>query len=213
MSTSDENPHATPRPVASPPADLGGKTPAPQTGKDAGKNAGQDLGQDPSEARIAALEAERNDARDRMLRIAAEFENYKKRVRKEQSDAEIKARESVLKDVLEVADNLERAAAVDQTADFKSLQKGVELVLRLFHNKLERHEVRAFESKGQPFDPRIHDAVSQAPSTEVPPGSVLNEIQKGYRIGDRLLRPALVVVAAPAAGQGAPPSPNGGAAP
>jgi molecular chaperone GrpE len=146
------------------------------------------------EQRIAALEAERNEARDRMLRLAAEFENYKKRTRREQLDGESKVRESVWKDVLEVADNLERASAVDEKADFKSLQKGVELVLRLFQSKLERNDVRPFESKGQPFDPRIHDAVSQVPSPEVPPGSVVNEIQKGYRIGDRLLRPALVVV-------------------
>ena len=113
--------------------------------------------------RIAALELERNDARDRMLRLAAEFENYKKRVRKEQSESENKARESVLRDVLEVADNLERAASVDETADFKSLQKGIELVNRLFQGKLERYDVRPFESKGQPFDPRVHDAVSQVP--------------------------------------------------
>jgi molecular chaperone GrpE len=147
------------------------------------------------EQRIAALEAERNEARDRMLRLAAEFENYKKRVRKEQLDGELKVRETVWKDVLEVADNLERAAAVDEKADFKSLQKGVELVLRLFQNKLERNDIRPFEAKGQAFDPRLHDAVSQLPSPDVPPGSVINEIQKGYKIGDRLLRPALVVVA------------------
>ena len=97
--------------------------------------------------------------------------------------------------MLEVADNLERAASVDERADFKSLQKGIELVNRLFQGKLERLDVRAFESKGQPFDPRVHDAVSQLPTAEVPPGAVVSEIQKGYRIGDRLLRPALVVVA------------------
>ena len=155
------------------------------------------------EQRIAALETERNEARDRMLRVAADFENYKKRVRKEQADSEAKVRESILRDVLEVADNLERAASVDERADFKSLQKGIELVNRLFQGKLERLDVRAFESKGQPFDPRVHDAVSQQPTAEVPPGSVVSEIQKGYRIGDRLLRPALVVVAvAPPASPG-----------
>jgi molecular chaperone GrpE len=191
-------------------------TPAPQTESGLGSESGSDLprvvggaGGNPNESpqqRIAALEAERNDARDRMLRVAADFENYKKRVRKEQAESESKARESVLRDVLEVADNLERAASVSETADFKSLQKGIELVNRLFQGKLERHEVRAFESKGQPFDPRIHDAVSQVPTADAPPGSVVSEIQKGYRIGDRLLRPALVVVAvAPPA----PPSPDG----
>jgi molecular chaperone GrpE len=166
------------------------------------------------EQRIAALEAERNEARDRMLRVAADFENYKKRVRKEQTDSENKVRESILRDVLEVADNLERAASVDERADFKSLQKGIELVNRLFQGKLERLDVRPFESKGQPFDPRVHDAVSQVPTADVPAGSVVSEIQKGYRIGDRLLRPALVVVAvAPPASAPPPDGADGGSIP
>jgi molecular chaperone GrpE len=147
------------------------------------------------EERLAAAEAEKNEIRDRMLRIAAEFENYKKRVRREQAEAEVKGKESVLRELMEVVDNLERAAAVDETADVKSVRQGVALVLRQFQQKLERLDVRAFEAKGQPFDPRIHDAISQVPTPEVPPGSVLSELQKGYRMGDRLLRPALVVVA------------------
>lgn len=160
-------------------------------------NAAPDISPDD---RVAALEAEKNETRERMLRIAAEFENYKKRARKEQSDGESKARESVLKDMLEVIDNLERAAAVDEKTGIKGLKQGVELVLRLFQNKLERYEVRPFEAKGQPFDPRLHDAISQVPTADAPPGSVLNDVQKGYRIGERLLRPASVVVAAPPPG-------------
>ena len=151
--------------------------------------------------RMATLEAEKNDARERMLRIAAEFENYKKRVRKEQSESEAKARESVIRDMLEVIDNLERAVAVGEGADPKALQQGVQLVLRLFGNKLERYDVKPFDAKGQAFDPRLHDAISQVPTADAPPGSVVNEVQKGYRIGDRLLRPAMVSVAvAPPAG-------------
>jgi molecular chaperone GrpE len=152
---------------------------------------------------LAALEAERNETRERMLRIAAEFENYKKRVKREQSDNESKARESVLRDMLEVIDNLERAVAASAGSggDPKALQQGVELVLRLFQSKLERHDVRPFEAKGQPFDPRVHDAISQIATTEVPPGSVVNEVQRGYRIGERLLRPAMVAVATAPAGK------------
>jgi molecular chaperone GrpE len=72
----------------------------------------------------------------------------------------------------------------------------VDLVLRLFQSKLDRYDVKPLEAKGQPFDPRLHDAISQVPTADAPPGSVLSEVQKGYRIGgDRLLRPALVVVA------------------
>jgi molecular chaperone GrpE len=158
------------------------------------------------EQRLAALEAEKAELKDRMLRIAAEFENYKKRTRKEMSEHEVKAREAVLREFLEISDNLERAVASwkeGEKKDVKSVQDGVDLVLRLFKSKLERHSVTAIEAKGQPFDPRIHDAISQAPSAEVPPGTVLHELQKGYRVGDRLLRPAMVVVAK------APPAPPG----
>ncbi len=163
------------------------------------------------QAQIVALEAERVEMRDRMLRIAAEFDNYKKRVRREQTDSENKAREAVLKDLLEVADNLERAsAAVEGASDVKALEQGVALVLRLFQSKLERYDVKPLEAKGQPFDPRLHDAISQVPSSDAPPGSVLSEVQKGYRIGERLLRPAMVVVAvAPA--PATPPQANGSA--
>ena len=150
------------------------------------------------EDRVASLQAERDELKDRMLRIAAEFENYKKRSRKEQTDGEARVRESLLKEMLEIVDNLERATAVK--ADAETLLKGVNLVLRMFQNKLERHDVRPFEVKGQPFDPRLHEAVSQVPSTDVPPGSVATELQKGYRIGDKLLRAAMVAVAAPPAG-------------
>jgi molecular chaperone GrpE len=162
------------------------------------------------EDRIAVLETERNEMRDRMLRIAAEFDNYKKRVRREQADSENKTRESVLKDMLEVADNLERAAAaVEAAPDIKALQQGVALVLRLFQSKLERYDVKPLEAKGQPFDPRLHDAISQVPTADAPPGSVISEVQKGYKIGERLLRPAMVVVAV-APSPAASPSGNNG---
>jgi len=152
-----------------------------------------------AEERVAALEAERDEIKDRMLRIAADFENWKKRARKEQSDAEAKARESVLRDVLEVADNLERATSAHAQAgngavDAAAVLKGVNLVLRVIQQKLERHEVRAFEAHGQPFDPRVHEAISRVESDDVPAGSVAVELQKGYKVGERLLRPAMVSV-------------------
>jgi molecular chaperone GrpE len=158
------------------------------------------------EDRVVALEAEKQDLRDRMLRIAAEFDNWKKRARREQTDAESKGRESVLRDLLEVIDNLERATAAWGTGpvDAQAVKQGVDLVLRQAQSKLERHDVKPVDAKGKPFDPRIHDAISQVPSAEVPPGTVISELQRGYRIGDRLLRPASVVVAL------APPAPAGG---
>jgi molecular chaperone GrpE len=148
------------------------------------------------EERVAALEAEKAEIRDRMLRIAAEFENWKKRARKEQADGESKAREAVLRDILEVMDNLERAtAATGGASDLQSVQQGIALVLRLFAQKLERYDIKPVEAQGKPFDPRLHEAISQAPSADVAPGTVIKELQKGYKLGDRLLRPASVVVA------------------
>ena len=158
--------------------------------------------------RVAALEVEKAEYKDRMLRIAAEFDNFKKRTRKDIAEHETRAREAVLRDFLEIADNLERAIGSWQEGgeqDIKSVQSGVELVLRLFKSKLERYSVTAVDAQGQAFDPRVHDAISQLASTEAKPGTVLRELQKGYRVGDRLLRPAVVVVAV------APPAPKSAA--
>jgi len=128
----------------------------------------------------------------------AEFEKYKKRERKEMEEHELKAREEIMSDFLEVADNLERAITSWKDGDKKDVQSvltGVDLVLRLFRSKLERWSVTVLDSKGKPFDPYVHHAISQVPSPNVTPGTVLQEVQKGYWMGERLLRPASVVVA------------------
>jgi len=132
-----------------------------------------------------------------MLRIAAEFDNYKKRMRKEVTEHEVKAREAVLREFLEIADNLERAVSSwkeGEQKDVKSVQDGVDLVLRLFKSKLERHSVTPSRPR-----PALRPARARrdfaSPSADVSPGTVLHELQKGYRVGERLLRPALVVVA------------------
>jgi molecular chaperone GrpE len=181
----------------------------PDADQPAPEGAGQAEGATPpapptSEERIATLEAEKADIRDRMLRIAADFDNWKKRARKDQSDGEARAKEAVLRDFLEIADNLERATASwaegkdGKDPDAKSVRDGVALVLRQFCSKLERYQVKVIEAVGLPFNPRFHEAISQAPSAEAKPGSVLHELQKGYLIGEKLLRPAMVVVAAAA---------------
>jgi len=164
------------------------------------------------EERIATLEVEKTEIRDRMLRIAADFDNWKKRVRKEQPELEARAREVVLRDFLEVADNLERATASlgdGKETDAKSVRDGVELVLRQFRSKLERYQVKALEALGQAFDPRYHEAIAQTPTADVKPGSILHELQKGYLVGEKLLRPALVVVAAPPPAPPASPEASG----
>ena len=161
------------------------------------------------ETKLAAALAERDEIKDRMLRIAADFENWKRRARKEQDDAEAKSREAVLKDVLDVIDNLERAvsaygpdggAANTKPVDGAEVLKGVGLVLRLFQTKLERYGVTPIVARGQAFDPRLHEAISKIETSDVAPGAVAVELQRGYKIGDRLLRPALVSVATSPAG-------------
>ena len=165
-----------------------------------GQDAPAQVPQPPTpEERIAALETEKAEWRDRMLRIAADFDNWKKRSRKDLADSELRAKESVLRDFLEIADNLDRATThlgEGKEGDAKSIRDGVDLVLRQFRSKLERYQVKIIEAVGQPFDPRFHEAISQMPSADTTPGSVLQELQKGYTIGDKLLRPAMVVVAA-----------------
>ena len=162
------------------------------------------------EERLAALTAERDETKDRMLRIAAELENFKKRSRKEQTDAVSEARERVLKEMLEVVDYLERAVQTggNGTVDGAAVLKGVDLVLRLLKQKLERYEVRPFDAAGQPFDPRLHEAISRVAHPDVPSGSVAAELQKGYRVGERLLRPAMVSVSSGPA-KAETPSPEG----
>jgi len=120
--------------------------------------------------------------------------NSVRRSIREQTDAVAEARERVLKDMLDVVDNLERAvgmqAAGNGKTDGAAVLKGVDLVLRLLKQKLERYEVRPFDAAGQPFDPRLHEAISRVEHAEIPAGSVAAELQKGYRVGERLLRPA-----------------------
>lgn len=157
------------------------------------------------QAQKNALEAEKNDYWNRLLRAKADLENYRKRARRDVDDARTEARTQTLKEILPVIDNLERAvqhsAAAGGPDTIKGLIEGVQLVLRQFGQALERCGVNAVEALGKPFDPNQHEAITQVETTEHPPGSVVQVYQKGYLIGDRLLRPALVVVAKAPAGQ------------
>jgi molecular chaperone GrpE len=159
------------------------------------------------EERIAQLERERDELKDRLLRTAADFENHRKRSRREIDEAQRAAKESVVREFLPVIDNLERALASvtgqPGSTDVTGLAKGVELVLKLFADTLGRFGVKGFVSKGTPFDPQLHEAIQQVETSEYPPGTVVQEFQKGYLLNDRLVRPAMVVVAkapSPAAG-------------
>jgi len=136
--------------------------------------------------------------RDQLLRTAADFDNYKKRARRETQDAERRVREEFLRDLLPVFDNLERAVQhAGSASDVKSLAEGINMVMRLFADTLGRLGVERVSAVGLPFDPALHEAVQQLETTEFPPGAVAAEVQAGYRMGDRLVRPAMVVVAKP----------------
>ncbi len=159
------------------------------------------------EQRIAELEARQKETYDRYLRSVAELDNVRKRTRKEIEDARIDAQARVLREMLPVIDNLERALAAAGGAEAEgghSIIEGVRLVLRQFAQALERCGVTQVAAQGAAFDPTQHEAVSQIETDTAPPGTVVGVLQSGYRIGERLLRPALVVVAkAPPAAAGA----------
>lgn len=155
------------------------------------------------EAKLAEAEEASQQNYERLMRAAADLDNYRKRSRREISDARVEGQSSVLREILPVVDNLERAVvAAAEATDVGSIREGVELVLRQFIQTLEKLSVVRVEAKGKPFDPNVHEAVSQMPSADHPPGTVVEVLQPGYKIGDRLLRAALCVVAA------APPQPE-----
>lgn len=152
-------------------------------------------------ARLSALEAEKKEEHDRLLRVAADLENLRKRQRREVDDARNDTKMRVLKEILPVADNLERALQVSTgEGESAAVLDGVRLVQRQFLQALERLEVSPIEAELQPFDPNLHEAISQQESAEHPPGTVIAVLQRGYKSGDRLLRPSLVVVAKAKAG-------------
>ena len=154
-------------------------------------------------ARLAALETELEKAREetrqhheRWLRERAELENLKKRAARERAETMKFANESLLRDLLPIVDNLERAVAhAESGGDGQPLVEGVALVLKSLLDVLERHGVKRIEAKGTPFDPAQHEAMAHVESTEHEPNSVIEEHQPGYRLKERLLRPALVSVA------------------
>lgn len=145
--------------------------------------------------------AETVQMKEKLMRTAADFDNYRKRSRREVAEAELKARGSLLSDLLPVFDNLERATAHigsgagETEIGIKGLVDGITLVMRQFRDTLARIGIERVETVGQPFDPSVHEAIQQLETTEFAPGIIAAEVQPGYREKERLLRPALVVVA------------------
>ncbi|QQR90941.1 MAG: nucleotide exchange factor GrpE [Myxococcales bacterium] len=147
---------------------------------------------------LEKLAKEHTKLKETYLRTAADFDNFRKRTRRDLQAAEIKGKEEALQELLPVVDNLERAVqAASDTSDAKSLIEGVQMVLRLFEDGARRLGIERIGTVGKAFDPTVHEALQQQESDEAAPGTILSEIQPGYLIGSRVLRAALVVVAKP----------------
>ncbi len=157
---------------------------------------------DPRDTQIEALQDEVASLKDRLLRLAAEMDNLRKRGEREKAEATLYAATNFARDMLAVTDNLGRAlAAVSPEARDRAdevtanLLAGVELTERELLNNFQRHGIRKLETVGQKFDPNMHQALFEVPTGERPPGTVMQEMQSGFAIGDRCLRPAMVGVA------------------
>lgn len=161
------------------------------------RNSSAPEGDDP----IAAAKAEAARFKDQWMRSAADFDNFRKRSRKELEDTRKAGKEDLLKDLLPVFDNLERAiTSADRATEVKPVAEGLKLVLRQFLDTLGRSGITKVSTTGHPFDPSMHEAIQQVETDEVAPGTVMAEVQPGYLQGDRLVRAAMVVVAKPRAG-------------
>jgi molecular chaperone GrpE len=146
-------------------------------------------------AQLNAKEQELGELKDKYLRALADTENVRKRMRQQSEESVRIQRESLLRELLPVVDNLERALeAARSGSNRQSITEGVDMVLRSLHDLLRRHGVTAITAVGQPFDPQVHEAVDHVPSEEHPPNTVVGEFHRGYLIGDRMLRPSRVSV-------------------
>jgi molecular chaperone GrpE len=157
---------------------------------------------DPEEGSAEALAKEVAESRDKMLRTLAEMENLRKRTTREVADARVYGIASFARDVLDIADNLQRAldavpADTRAASDpgLKALIEGVELTERSLLNTLEKNGVKKFDPSGEKFDPNFQQAMYEVPDPSVPAGTVVQVVQAGYTLGERVLRPALVAVA------------------
>ena len=144
------------------------------------------------EPELDKIKAERDALYDRLARLQAEFDNFRKRQAKENQDFRDYALNNAIVGLLPIVDSFDRALQAPDGAEFR---KGVELINRQFHDALTKLGVEPIESAGKPFDPNLHQAVQMVESDDVPENHVVTELQRGYRLKDRLLRPAMVTVA------------------
>ncbi|MGL4241821.1 MAG: nucleotide exchange factor GrpE [Beijerinckiaceae bacterium] len=173
----------------------------PTAAAEAQAEAGPAAAEPSAAGQLAALETEKAELKDKLLRALAEMENLRRRVEKDLADARAYGVTRFARDMLDVADNLRRAVEsfpADQKASaegaLKALIDGVELTERDLLKKMESHGVRKLDPEGQKFDPNLHQAMFEVPDETKPSGTVINVVQTGYVIGERVLRPAMVGV-------------------
>ena len=142
----------------------------------------------------AALEAQLKEKSDRILRLQADFENFRRRTAKEKEELAAVITQNLLTDLLPLLDNFERAMAVEQT-DGEAFQKGVEMIFTQLREVLDKHGLENIEAEGKPFDPNVHQAVMRVENPDVEDGTITQVLQKGYQAKGRVIRPAMVQVA------------------
>jgi molecular chaperone GrpE len=160
---------------------------------------------DSRDREIVELKEEAGQLKEQLLRSLADLDNLRKRAEREKAEATLYAATNFARDILTVSDNLSRALdmahadALKEAAEpIRNLIAGVEVTNREMLNVFERHGIRRIDPKGEKFDPHLHQAVFEVPTNEQPPGTVVQVLQAGFSIGDRILRPAMVAVARPA---------------
>ncbi|MGE5673560.1 MAG: nucleotide exchange factor GrpE [Mycobacterium leprae] len=146
------------------------------------------------QAELAQARAEVSELNDRLLRSAADYENYKRRMQREKEDLMVFANQKLILSLLPALDNLERALATPQSAGDEKLRQGVELTARSFRDALTREGLTPIEAVGQHFDPNLHEAVMTVESPDHEDGVIVAEFQKGYKLGERVIRPSMVQV-------------------
>ena len=162
---------------------------------DAGENSAQTVGAESSiaDSELQKIKAERDSLLDRLARMQAEFENARRRTVKEQQEFRDYAAADTIKALLPVLDSFERALQVK--SDAAEFRNGVDLIYKQLQTALGKVSLQSIVAKGEPFDPRYHEAIEMVDTTEIPDHQVIEELQRGYKLKDRLLRPAMVKVA------------------
>ena len=143
---------------------------------------------------VAVLEAELKEKSDRILRLQADFENFRRRTVKEKEELTAVITQNMLTDLLPLLDNFERAMMVEQT-DIEAFQKGVEMIFSQLREVMEKHGLEKIEAEGQVFDPNLHQAVMRVENPDVEDGMITQVLQQGYRAKGRVIRPSMVQVA------------------